>query len=102
MASGKKTSDLDGILIRLCSAIGKKERIDVAGCNFRELSTQPGAWFRSHERVGVRQCGGLLLDRFDDPWIAVSDVDAHQLAVEIDETLTLGCPEVNSLGLCHR
>ena len=36
------------------------------------------------------------MDRLDDALVAVADIDAHQLAVEADETLVLRRPEVDA------
>ena len=102
VASREKACDFDGILIRFRTSIGKKKGIDVPGCDFREFGTQPCSRFRGHEWIGIRQRGGLLVDRFDDPRIAMSYVYTHQLAVEINEALTLGSPEVDTFGFRYR
>ena len=70
--------------------------------DLRELLPQPGAHLGGHERVGIRQRRGLILDRLDDARIAVADVDAHQLAVEVDEALALGRPEIDAVRLRDR
>ena len=60
------------------------------------------AHFGRHERVGVGERRRLILDRLDDARIAVADVDAHQLAVEVDEALAFRRPEVDALRLRDR
>jgi hypothetical protein len=58
---------------------------------------QPRARLGRHERVGVGERRRLLLDRADDALVAVADVHAHQLAVEVDEALAFRRPEVDAL-----
>jgi len=67
------------------------------GASFGEPGAQPRARFGRQERVGVRQDGGLLLDGADDALVAVADVHAHQLAVEIEIALAVRRPEVHAL-----
>src|SRR5206468_3316078 len=69
---------------------------DVAGCELRELRAKTRAHFGGHERIGISKRRGLLLDSANHPLIAVSDVDAHQLAIEVNEPLSLRRPEVDS------
>src|SRR5438067_7789217 len=52
----------------------------------------------SHERICVRQYLRLLFDGADDSLVAVPDIDAHQLAVEVDEAFVFRRPEVDALG----
>src|SRR6202050_4921388 len=85
VASSKEAGNLDGILVRLGAAIGKEEGVDVARRNFGELRPQPRTNFRSHERIRIRKRRGLLADGLNDALVAVSDVDRHQLAGEVNE-----------------
>src|SRR4029077_12257529 len=101
VASSIEAGNLDGILVGLGAAVGKEESVDIAGSDFGELGTKARAGFGSHERVRVTQSGGLLAGRISDSLIAVADVHAHQLAVEVDETLPFGCPEIDALGAGH-
>src|SRR5262249_60097047 len=50
----------------------------------------------------VRQHRCLFLDRTYHALVAVADVDAHQLAVEIDEPLAFRRPEVDAFRARHR
>ena len=93
---------LDGVLVRFRAAVGEEEDVDVAGRDLGELGAKPRTGFGRHERVGVRQHGGLLGDRLNHPLVAVADVDAHQLAVEVDEPFSFRRPEVNPLGPLDR
>jgi len=93
---------LDGVLVRFGAAVGEEEHVDVARGDFGELRTQARARFGRHERVHVGQRGGLPLDRGDDARIAVAGVHAHQLAVEVDEALAFGRPEIHAFGARHR
>src|SRR5262249_30188568 len=76
--------------------VGEEEGIDVARRDLGELHAKPRAHLGGRGRPGVRERGCLLGDRADDALVAVTDVDAHQLAVEVDEALALGRPEVDS------
>ena len=44
---------------------------------------------------------GLALDRVDDPAIAMSCVDAHELAVEVDEAAAVDGLEMDAFGARH-
>src|SRR4029450_8801762 len=48
-------------------------------------------------RLDILELGSLLADRVDDAPVAVADVDRHQLAVEVEDPLTLGRVEVDPL-----
>jgi hypothetical protein len=39
----------------------------------------------------------LIFDRLDHTLVAVPDVDAHELAVEVDEAFAFGRPEIDAL-----
>ena len=84
------------------AAVGEEEHVDVARRDLGEFRAETGARFRRHERVRVRQHLGLLLDGADDALVAMADVDAHQLAVEVDEPLAFRGPEVDAFGPRHR
>ena len=43
----------------------------------------------------------LFLDRLHDARVAVADVHAHQLAVEVEEALAFRRPEIHALGAVH-
>ncbi len=43
----------------------------------------------------------LLLHRVNHALVAVADVDAHELRVEIHIALAVGVPEVDALGVVH-
>ena len=75
----------------------KKKHVDVARRDLGQLRAQPRARLGRHERVGVGQHRRLVLDGLDHARVAVADVHAHQLAVEVEEALALGRPEVHAL-----
>src|SRR5712692_1981579 len=100
--SRKKPGDLDGIFIGFGAAIRKKECVDVPGRDLGQLGSKTRPHLRGHKRVGVGKNGSLLVYGFNDTGIAVSNIDAHQLAVEVQEALALGRPEVDSLGAGDR
>src|SRR5579864_8912307 len=78
--------------------VGKEKGVDVARRDFSELRAEPGAHFGRHEGIGVRESLNLLFNGGDETFVTVSDVDGHELAVEIDVALAFGSVEVNSLG----
>ena len=100
--SGDEPGQLDGVLVGLGAAVGEEEGVDVAGRELGQLRAEARARLGGHERVDVGQRLGLALDRLDHLRMAVADVRAHQLAVEVEEALALGGPEVDALGACHR
>ena len=94
---GEHPRDADRVLVCLGAAVSEEEGIDVSGRNLRELHAQARAHVGGHERVGIGERRGLLLDCANHPLVAVSDVHAHQLAIEVDEALSFRRPEVDSL-----
>src|SRR5205814_4489194 len=69
-----------------CSSdLGKEESIDIPWRDFGKFRSQARTWFCSHEWVRVGQRGGLLVNRFDYPRVAVADVDTHQLTIRSEE-----------------
>ena len=100
--AGVSARDLDRVLVGVSAAVGEEEHVDVARRELGELGAQPPAHLGRHERVRVRHGRGLLLDRRDDAVVAVSGVDAHQLAVEVEIALAVGSPEVDALRARHR
>ena len=66
------------------------------------MATEPRARLGGHERVGIREHRGLILNRLHDALVAVADVHAHQLAVEVEEALAFGRPEIHALRARHR
>jgi hypothetical protein len=46
----------------------------------------------------VCQLLSLLLDRLDDPRVAVANVAAHELRVHVEVLLSVGIPEIHALG----
>ena len=55
----------------------------------------------SHKRISIGERCGLFADGLYHALIAMPDVYAHQLAVEIDEPLPLRRPEINSFRSRH-
>src|SRR5205807_691479 len=95
---GEQTRDADCVLVRFGAAIGKEKRVNVTRSYLRELCTETGAHLSGHERIGVREHLRLFLDGANDSLVAMPDIDAHQLAVEVDVALIFRCPEVDALG----
>src|SRR5207248_11404569 len=99
--AAEHSRDAYGILVCFGAAVGEEEGINVARRDLRELRAQARAHVSGHEWIGISKRGGLLLDCANHALVAMPDVDAHQLTVEVDETLAFGCPEVNSLRTRH-
>ena len=102
VSTGDHPRDPDGVLVGLGAAVGEEERVDVAWRHVRELRTESRPRLGGHEGVGVGQRSGLVLDRPDHLRMAVPDIGAHQLAVEVEVPLALRRPEVHALRACHR
>ena len=102
LAAGRLARQLDGVLVGLGAAVGEEEDVDVAGRDLGQLLAQPGARLGGHERIGVGQLLGLRLDGVDDALVAVADVDAHQLRVEVEVALAVGRVEVDAFGALDR
>ena len=102
VSSSKKARQLDSVLGGFGAAIGKEKRVDVAGRNFGQLLPKPRAHLSRHERIRITERRGLLGNRLNHALIAVSDVDRHELAVEVDESLPFRRPEINAFGPRHR
>jgi hypothetical protein len=97
VATGCKTRKFDRVLVGLGSAVGEEKHVDVARRDLGELCAQARAGLGCHERVRVRKRGQLILDRPNHAFVAMTDVHAHQLAVEVDEPLAFGRVEVDPL-----
>ena len=99
---GERARDLDRVLVRVGAAVGEEEHVDVARREARQLRAQLCARLGRHERARVRQHRRLLGDRARHALVAVADVHAHQLAVEVDVALAFRRPEVDAFRARHR
>src|SRR3989442_1695045 len=99
---GEHSRDADRIFVRLRPAVSKEEGVDVSGCDLGELCAQSRAHLSGHERVGIGEFCGLLVNCASYALIAMPDVHAHQLTIEVDETLSFRRPEVDSLRAFDR
>src|SRR5438876_8095015 len=95
MTSAKHSRDADGVLVCLGAAVCEEEGVDVARCDLGKLHAQARAHLGCHEWVGIGKDCGLILNSANDALVAVPYVDAHQLAIEVDEPLLVRRPEVN-------
>ena len=93
---------LDGVLVRFRTTEGVEERVQVTGNQFCQAHREFRADLGCHAGVGIRQRGGLILNGFDHLGMAVADVHAHQLTVEIDPALSFGSVQVDALGAHDR
>ena len=60
------------------------------------------AWLGGRIRVHIRELVELIDDGVNHPLIAVANVHAHQLAVEIQIALAVGVPEIHAFGMVYR
>src|SRR5215204_5494886 len=97
MTAAIKSRDTNRVFVCLGPAVREEESIDVARCQFCKLRAQTPAHFSGHEWICVSKRCRLLLNRTNHSLVAMTNVDAHQLAVEIDEALVFRRPEVDSL-----
>ena len=102
LAAGHELGDLHRVLVRLGAAEREEHLVHVARHEARELLPQDRAALERHERRDVGQLRGLLRDRVGHAPVAVTDVHAHQLGVEVEVALAVGVPEVDALGALDR
>jgi hypothetical protein len=77
----------------------KKKRVDVAGHELGEQLAEAGPRRGRQARGDEQQLAvELALHRLDHLGVRVADVDAHQLAVEVEVALAVGRVEVHALG----
>src|SRR5215813_2489894 len=100
--SGKESRNPDSILVGFGATVGEKEGIDVPGSELGEFCGKARAHLSCHEWIDIRECRCLFIDGANDSFVAVPDVHAHQLAVEVNKTLTLRSPKIDALGARDR
>ena len=98
VAAGEQARGLDRVLVGFGAAERVEEGVEVAGHEFGKAQREARADLGRHAGVGVGERRGLVLDRLDDLRVRMPDVDAHELAVEVDPALALGTVEVDALG----
>ncbi len=97
VAAGVVPGELDRVLDRLGTAEGEEDLVHIAGEDLGELLPEQAADLRGERGLDELELGRLLGDRVDDTPIAVTDVDRHQLAVEIEDPLPLRRVEPDAL-----
>jgi len=75
----------------------EEEGVQVARRQLRQHLAQPSADLRRELRCGEGEPIGLLGNGVGHPAVAMADVDAHQLRVEVDVALAVRVPEVDPL-----
>jgi hypothetical protein len=96
------TGELDRVLDGLRPAEGEEDLVEVAGQDLGQLLPEAAPDLGREGRHDVLELLGLLRDRVDDPPIAVADVHRHQLAVEVEDPLSVRRVEVDALGVIDR
>ena len=97
--AGDVAGELDGVLDRLRTAKREEDLIHVARQDLGELRSESRPDLRGEGGLHVLELQRLGRDRVDDPAVAVTDVDRHQLAVEIEDALALGGVQVDAFGM---
>jgi hypothetical protein len=99
VAAGEEAGGLDRVLVGLGAAVGEEEGVDVAGDEGGEALAEAGARGGGEARGDEQH---LAVDRGlhgrEHVGVRVADVDAHELAVEVEVALALGRVEVHALG----
>ena len=86
---------LDGILVGLGAAQREIEGVDVAWNQARQLAGETRAHLGGRVWKGIDQAIGRLLHGRHDLGMAVPDIDAHELGVEVQNPPTIGLVEVD-------
>jgi hypothetical protein len=96
---GHRPGDPDGVVVCRGAAQGEEDLADVTGEDLGQLLAQASAGLGGHERADVGEPLRLTLDRLDDAAVAVADVHAHELGVEVEVASAFRGPEVDALGV---
>jgi hypothetical protein len=99
VAAGVQARRLDRVLVGLGAAEREEEGVDVTGHQrgeaLAEARARGGGQARGDEQqVAVER----LLHLLQHLGVRVADVDAHQLAVEVEVALTVGGVKIHALG----
>src|ERR1051325_6502465 len=98
MTTAVHARDANGVLVCFRATVGEEEGVDVTRSDLRKFDAETRAHFGGHKRVRVRQDCCLLLDSTNHALVAMANVHAHELAVEIDVALAFGRPKINAFG----
>ena len=99
-APGVIAGDLDGIFYRLAASREKQGFLGkIAGQQrVHALGQRDVAFVWSHLKAGMGQAVELILDRVNNPFVAVADILASDSAAEIDIALALDIPDLGVFG----
>jgi len=98
LAPGGDARHAQRVLVRLGSPQGEEEPIQIARRHLGQQLAQSPTHLGRELRRGERQLVSLFGDGVRDSLVAMADVDAHQLAVEVEVGLPVGVPEVDPFG----
>src|SRR4051812_30654330 len=96
--AGDQPRDANRVFVGFGATVGEEKRVDIAGRYLSELLSQARAHVGGHEWICVGEPLCLFLDGPNHTLVAVADVDAHQLAIEVDEALAFRGPEIDAFG----
>ena len=102
VTTGEVPRHLERVLICFRAAEREEKLFEITRHHVGEFFAKSGAHFTRHTWSGIHQLFGLLLNRLNHPLIAVTDVDAHQLRIEIEIALAMSIPKINALPFRHR
>ena len=97
LATGHQARQAQRILVRFSTAQGEEEGLQVTRGQLGQQLPKASADLGGELWRGEGECAGLLGDRLGHATVAVPDVHAHQLAVEVDVALAVGVPEIDPL-----
>ena len=99
MPAGRVARQLDRVLDGFGSAEREEDLVHVARQDLGELRAEPCPDLGGEGRLDELELGRLGRDGVDHAPIAVSDVDGHQLAVEVEDPLAFRCVEIHAFGV---
>src|SRR5579859_1177792 len=90
--------DLDGAFVGFRPAEAEKCLLKCSGRNLGQFFAQSSPWIGGDTRVHITDLFDLFLDGLDHLAVAVSDIDVHQLRIEVKVALAAGVPEIDPIG----
>src|SRR5205809_2145567 len=97
LATGHQARQAQRILVRFSTAQGEEESLQVTWRQLGQQLSKASADLGGELWRGEGEGAGLLGDRLGHATVSVTDVHAHQLAVEVDVALAVGVPEIDPL-----
>ena len=90
---GVQAGHADRVVGGIGARVGEEHHVEIARCQLGDQPRRLAAHLVGMARCDRAELAGLLLDRGDELRVLMADVDVHQLAGEVEVTLTVLCPE---------